>query len=285
MKILVCGGAGYIGAHMCKILSENGFKVTVFDNLSTGVQEAIRGGKLICGDLLDKTAIDRCLTQEPFDAVMHFSALSIVNDSINHPIKYYENNVTGTFNLLDTMARHGVQKFVFSSTAAVYGSPNTTTILEETAVNPTTTYGASKWMVERMLKDFEIAHNIRSVAFRYFNAAGANQSGEIVENHDPETHLIPNILNSLSGKTNKKLSLFGNDYPTRDGTGVRDCIHVIDLAKGHINALKKLDEAPGLITPNLSFARSRKKFTNIIKNLSVSGRIRARGFADRTLIN
>jgi UDP-glucose 4-epimerase len=196
--------------------------------------------KLICGDLLDKTAIDSCLTQEPFDAVMHFSALSIINDSINHPIKYYENNVTGTFNLLDTMARHGVQKFVFSSTAAVYGSPNTTTILEETAVNPTTPYGASKWMVERMLKDFEIAHNIRSVAFRYFNADGADQSGEIVENHDPETHLIPNILNSLSGKTNKKLSLFGNDYPTPDGTCIRDYIHVNDICKAHLSALDYL---------------------------------------------
>ncbi|MBU0485007.1 MAG: UDP-glucose 4-epimerase GalE [Proteobacteria bacterium] len=240
MRILVCGGAGYIGAHMCKILAENGFAVTVFDNLSTGFKKNVRWGKLICGDLLDQAAIDTCLNQEPFDAVMHFSALAIVSDSITQPGKYYENNVTGTLNLLSAMARHGVDKFIFSSTAAVYGSPETTTITEETTVNPATPYGASKWMAERILKDFEIAHKIRSVIFRYFNAAGAEPAGQIGEDHDPETHLIPNILQSLNGKDNNKLNIFGNDYPTPDGTCIRDYIHVNDICQAHLSALTYL---------------------------------------------
>lgn len=240
MKILVCGGAGYIGAHMCRILSGNGFEVTVFDNLSTGAKDAVRWGKLVCGDLLDKTAIDNCLASERFAAVMHFAALSIVNESTSRPGKYYENNVTGTLNLLEAMVRHQTKRIVFSSTAAVYGGPDMTAITEETALNPTTPYGASKWMVERILKDFEAAHDIRSVVFRYFNAAGADPSGEVGENHEPETHLIPNILNSLTGKNNRQLYLYGNDYPTPDGTCVRDYIHVNDICKAHLLALAYL---------------------------------------------
>lgn len=240
MKILVCGGAGYIGAHMCKILAENSIEVTVFDNLSTGFKDAVHWGELVYGNLLDKEAIDSCLSQESFDAVMHFSALSIVSESTSQPGKYYENNVTGTLNLLNAMVHHRIKKIVFSSTAAVYGTPDTTAITEETAVNPSTPYGASKWMAERILQDFAIAHDIRSVVFRYFNAAGADQSGKIGERHDPETHLIPNILNSLTGKTNNKLSIYGNDYPTPDGTCIRDYIHVNDICAAHLAALSYL---------------------------------------------
>lgn len=242
MKILVCGGAGYIGSHMCRMLAGHGHEVTVFDNLATGFSDAVRWGALVKGDLLDQAAVDRCLAAGNFDAVMHFSALSIVSESVSDPDRYYENNVSGTLNLLDSMVRHGLNSFVFSSSASVYGAVESKIITEETPLAPINPYGMSKWMVERMLADFAQAHHLRSVAFRYFNAAGADPSGELGEDHEPETHLIPNILNSLAGKSTKKFSLYGTDYPTPDGTCIRDYIHVNDICRAHLAALAYLQE-------------------------------------------
>ena len=218
--VLVCGGAGYIGAHMAKALARANCKVTVFDNLSTGHRAAVRWGDLVEGDLLDKVALAQLFAAHRFDAVMHFCALSQVGESVRNPYAYYENNVTGTLNLLEAMRRAGVDRLVFSSTAAVYGLPVADYLDESHPTLPINPYGASKLMVERMLVDAAQAYGLRSVALRYFNAAGADPDGEIGESHTPETHLIPNVLRNALGEGNG-LRIFGNDYGTRDGTCVR----------------------------------------------------------------
>jgi UDP-glucose 4-epimerase len=240
LSILVCGGAGYIGAHMCKMLAEAGHKVTVFDNLSTGHADAVRWGKLIQGDALSHADLERAFQGETFAAVMHFSARSLVGESVRDPGLYYRNNVTGTVNLLDAMMRHGVNRFIFSSSAAVYGIPGYTPIDEKHPTVPVNPYGATKLMVERVLADYDAAYGLRSVSLRYFNAAGADSGGLLGERHEPETHLIPNVLRAAlnSGKT--PLQVFGNDYDTPDGTCVRDYIHVTDLCTAHLLALSHL---------------------------------------------
>lgn len=240
MNILVCGGAGYIGAHMCKLLATQGHGVTVFDNLSTGHAEAVRWGKLVKGDLLNSADIDRALRQQSYTAVMHFSARSLVGESMVKPDLYYQNNVAGTANLLDAMVKHDIRTFIFSSTAAIYGMPQYTPIDEQHPKSPINPYGNTKLMVETMLADYDMAYGLRSVSLRYFNAAGADPGGEIGEDHEPETHLIPNVLNSVLGQSGNPLKVFGDDYETPDGTCVRDYIHVADLGDAHLKALDYL---------------------------------------------
>ncbi|HEV2333471.1 MAG TPA: UDP-glucose 4-epimerase GalE [Gammaproteobacteria bacterium] len=248
-NILVCGGAGYIGAHMAKWLAAAGHKPTVFDNLSTGHRESVRWGEFIQGDMLDADALRRAFQGRRFDAVMHFCAFSLVGDSVKDPQAYYRNNVGGSLNLLGAMREAGVDKLVFSSTAAVYGMPEKSPIDESQPVQPINPYGWSKMMVERMLMDAAAAYGLRSMSLRYFNAAGADPSGEIGESHHPETHLIPNILKAaLEGGT---VDIFGDDYPTPDGTCVRDYVHINDLAAGHMLALEHMDKRPGAHRYNL----------------------------------
>lgn len=240
MHVLICGGAGYIGAHMAKMLAGRGERVTVFDNLSTGHREAVQWGPLIVGDLLVPADIDRALQAGTYDAVMHFSAKSLVGESICHPDRYYLNNVMGTANLLNALMRHRVDKFIFSSSAAVFGSPEYTPIDEQHPTRPINPYGKTKLMVESMLADYDQAYGLRSVSLRYFNAAGADPDVRVGESHDPETHLIPNILLSLSKRSAPSLKVFGLDYNTADGTCVRDYIHVDDLCDAHLRALDYL---------------------------------------------
>jgi len=242
MNILVCGGAGYIGAHMCKLLAAQGHSVTVFDNLSTGHAKAVQWGKLTRGDLLVRDDIHRVLSEQPFSAVMHFSAKSLVGESVSRPDLYYQNNVTGTANLLDAMVAHDIKTFIFSSTAAIYGMPEYTPIDEQHPKAPINPYGHTKLMVETMLADYDAAFGLRSVALRYFNAAGADPDGGIGEDHDPETHLIPNVLKSVLRQSEHPLKVFGDDYETPDGTCVRDYIHVADLGDAHLKALDYLQQ-------------------------------------------
>ena len=250
MHILVCGGAGYIGSHMARWLALKDIRVTVLDNLSTGHRAFVRWGELIEADLLDPPSLDRAFAAHRYDAVMHFCARSLVGESMADPYAYYESNVGGTLNLLRAMRRHDVARLVFSSTAAVFGQPQADRIDEAHPTHPINPYGASKRMVERILEDAATAYGLRSVALRYFNAAGASPDGTIGEAHDPETHLIPNALRAALG-TGPALKLFGDDYPTPDGTCVRDYVHVDDLAQAHLLALEHLDANAGAHAFNL----------------------------------
>lgn len=250
-NVLLCGGAGYIGAHMLKKLAQLGYEVTVFDNLSTGHRAAVRWGQLVEGDILDRGALDRLFASRHIDVVVHFCALSQVGESVRDPYKYYRNNVAGTLTLLEAMRAADVNKLVFSSTAAVYGVPINDELLSEPhPANPINPYGASKLMVERMLEDASRAYGLRSVILRYFNAAGADLEGDIGESHVPETHLIPNVLRVALG-LGESLKVFGNDYATRDGTCIRDYVHVTDLAQAHFQAIRFLEANEGTHCFNL----------------------------------
>lgn len=234
--ILIVGGAGYIGSHMNKMLARQGVETLVLDNLSCGHREAVRWGKFIEGDLADTALLDRIFSAYPVEAVFHFSAFINVGESVTAPAKYYENNVVNTLHLLDAMVRHNVQNFIFSSTCATYGEPERIPIVEEMRQWPINPYGWTKLMVERILADYHRAYGLNFCVLRYFNAAGADPEAEIGERHDPETHLIPLVLDAASGRR-ESISVYGTDYPTPDGTCVRDYIHVNDLAKAHILAL------------------------------------------------
>lgn len=239
MSILVCGGAGYIGSHTVKELIGK-YEVVVLDNLSTGYPFLLdEGVTFVKGDLGDASILDLVFTEHKIDAVFHFAANSLVGESVEKPLMYYNNNVSSTVTLLKKMVEHGVGKFIFSSTAATYGIPDTDVITEETATNPINPYGRSKLMVEQVLDDVADAHDFQYVVLRYFNAAGAHESGKIGESHNPETHLIPIVLQHLLGQRDK-ISVFGTDYDTADGTCVRDYIHVTDLANAHILAYEGL---------------------------------------------
>ncbi len=241
MNILICGGAGYIGSHMVKMLVGQGYQVTVFDNLSTGHREAVPPGVLLAlGDLLRPDDLNSLFALHSFDAVMHFSAKSLVGESVVHPALYYANNVLGTMNLLDAMRHHGVQKFIFSSSAAIFGNPIQDRISEVHPTRPINPYGETKLMVEHILGDYHRAYGLRSVSLRYFNAAGADPAGEIGESHLPETHLLPNVLCSLLTQQ-RELKVFGQNYATADGTCVRDYIHINDLCDAHLLALSFLE--------------------------------------------
>lgn len=240
MKILVCGGAGYIGSHVVRELVERQYEVIVVDNFSTGHPGAVpENVPVIEGDIRDQILLKTVFTEHSIGCVMHFCANSLVGESMEQPIKYYHNNVYGTLCLLETMVECEVKNFVFSSTAAVYGEPEELPITEETAKNPTNPYGETKLTVEKMLKWMDTAYRLKSMVFRYFNAAGAHPTGEIGEDHDPETHLIPLILQTALG-VREKISIFGEDYPTPDGSCVRDYIHVMDIASAHISGMEKL---------------------------------------------
>jgi UDP-glucose 4-epimerase len=250
VRLLVTGGAGYIGAHFCKAAASAGHDVTVFDNLSGGHREAVRWGPLVVGDLLDAAALDRVFAGTRFDAVVHFASLIAVGESVADPARYYRNNVDGSIALLSAMRRAGVARIVFSSTAAVYGNPPVLAPIAETAaLAPINPYGHGKLIVERMLADAAVHMGVGSVSLRYFNAAGADPGGEIGEAHAPETHLLPNAIAAACG--GRALSVFGDDYPTPDGSCVRDYVHVNDLASAHLLALKFLDAHPGAHAFNL----------------------------------
>jgi len=242
--ILVTGGAGYIGSHAVLELQRAGYEVVVLDNLVYGhreIVEEILKVELVVGDTSDRALLDQLFATHKIDAVMHFAAYAYVGESVTDPAKYYRNNVVGTLGLLEAMVAASINKFVFSSTCATYGVPNTIPIPEDHPQNPINPYGATKLMVERMLADFDVAHNLKSVCFRYFNAAGADPTGQLGEDHFPETHLIPLVLFTAMGKQ-ESVSIFGTDYDTRDKTCIRDYIHVTDLADAHILGLKYLME-------------------------------------------
>ena len=239
MAILVCGGAGYIGSHMVAELLENKEEVVILDNFEKGHKDALLGGKLYVGDLRDKEILNKVFTENKIDAVIDFAAYSLVGESMTEPLKYFNNNVYGTISLLEAMKEHGVKYIVFSSTAATYGEPKVVPIEENSDTIPTNAYGESKLLVEKILRWCDSAYGIKYTALRYFNAAGAHVSGQIGEDHSPETHLIPLILDVALGNR-EKIMMFGDDYNTKDGTCVRDYIHVTDLAKAHLLALKRL---------------------------------------------
>lgn len=242
MAILVCGGAGYIGSHAVRALLAKNREVVVIDNMQTGHVEAVpENVKLELGDLRDKEFLDRVFKNNKIEGVIQFAADSLVGESMVEPAKYFENNVMGTMNLLNAMNRYGVKNIVFSSTAATYGEPKRVPILETDETNPTNPYGESKLMVEKMLKWYDHAYGIKYTALRYFNVAGAYETGEIGEDHSPETHLIPIILQVALGKR-EKISIYGDDYPTEDGTCIRDYVHVMDLVDAHILALDRLSK-------------------------------------------
>ena len=238
-NILVTGGAGFVGSHACKALAAQGYAPIVFDTLVYGHEEAVRWGPLERGDIADRARLDEVIVAHRPIAAMHFAAFTYVGESVADPGKYYRNNVAGTLTLLEALRDHGIDKFVFSSTAAVYGIPDEVPIPESAPKQPINPYGTSKLMVETMLGEFGHAHGLRSIALRYFNAAGADPDGEIGELHEPESHLIPLALDAVAGR-GKPLTVFGEDYPTPDGTCIRDYIHVADLADAHVAALDAL---------------------------------------------
>ena len=238
-RVLVLGGAGYIGAHTCKALSQSGYQPVAFDNLSTGHESFVRWGPLVRGDIRDSDAVLGALRAYTIDAVLHFAASAYVGESVSNPQKYYENNVGGTIALLGAMLKADCRKLVFSSSCAIYGEPDELPIREAAPKNPVNPYGASKLMVERILSDYALAHGLASMALRYFNAAGADPDGDIGELRDPETHLIPRAMMAIQGHISD-FAVFGNDYPTPDGTAIRDYVHVADLAAAHVAALQRL---------------------------------------------
>ena len=240
-NILVTGGAGYIGAHACKALSKAGYIPVTYDNLVYGHCEAVKWGPFVEGDIADQKKLNDTMVQYQPIAVMHFAAFAYVGESVENPGKYYRNNVAGSLSLLESIRDHGINKIIFSSTCAAYGVPEAMPIKEDCPLFPLNPYGFSKVMIEQMLRDFEIAHGIRFISLRYFNAAGADSDGEIGEDHEPETHLIPLVLDAAAGKR-ECLTIFGDDYDTPDGTCIRDYIHVEDLAQAHVLGLKALEE-------------------------------------------
>lgn len=239
MQILVVGGAGYIGSHMVKMLGSKGHEIITFDNLSKGFRDSVLSGDFVEGDLANKQQLDNLFASIRFDAVIHFASYIEVGESVLDPAKYYRNNVFNTQNLLDVMVQHGVNYFIFSSSAAIFGEPEYSPIDEAHPKSPINPYGRSKLMVEQMLTDYDAAYGLKSVALRYFNAAGADPDGELGERHNPETHLIPLVLQAASGRR-ESISVFGQDYETPDGSCVRDYIHINDLCDAHLLALRKL---------------------------------------------
>ena len=248
--LLITGGAGYIGSHVCKAVAAAGFLPVTYDNLSAGHHWAVRWGPLECGDLIDSGRLDEVMRQYRPVAVIHLAGLIISSESVTDPAQYYDNNVSGTLNLLSAMRRNAVDRIVFSSSAAVYGEPESTPMVESHPRHPLNPYGTSKLMIEQVLQDYARAYGLHSVSLRYFNAAGADPDGETGEAHHVETHLIPLVLDVAAGYRHF-VAIFGADYPTRDGTCVRDYVHVCDLAEAHVRALRYLDKSVGAHVFNL----------------------------------
>ncbi|MFM2013732.1 MAG: UDP-glucose 4-epimerase [Planctomycetota bacterium] len=242
MRVLVVGGAGYIGSHTVKLLNETEHEVWVYDNLSMGHGQSVRSDQLIVGDLFDRQSLERVLEEKRIEAVMHFAAFAYVGESVQDPAKYYQNNIVATLGLFESMRRCGVKKFVFSSTTATYGQPEKIPIAEDTLQLPINPYGFTKLVIERALKDYAHAYGFAGASLRYFNASGAAADGSIGEDHTPETHLIPLVLQVALGQRDS-IQVFGSDYPTPDGTCIRDYIHVEDLATAHLAALEKLQSS------------------------------------------
>ncbi len=253
-KILVTGGAGYIGSHACKTLAEAGYEPITFDNLSTGWREAVQFGPFEHGDLLDESRILEVVEKHKPQAVMHFASLALVGESMDRPEHYWKTNVLGSLNLLNAVAKSGVDKFIFSSTCATFGDQDGVLLDENTAQRPINAYGASKLAIEQMLGNFSEKYGISHTIFRYFNVAGADISADIGEQHDPETHLIPLVIESALGRRDA-LTVFGRDYPTQDGTCIRDYVHVSDLIDAHLSSLKYLDDGNPSTSFNLGTGR------------------------------
>lgn len=254
IRVAVVGGAGYIGSHMCKRLDAAGYDVTVVDDLSTGHAQAVQWGRLARASLADADALDGVFRAGRFEAVFHFAGLIVVSESVADPLAYYQANLAGTLNLLAAMRHHQVPRLIFSSTAAVYGEPRQALIDETHPIAPISPYGHSKAMVEQVLRDAAAAHGLDTVALRYFNAAGADPAGRIGEAHEPETHLIPRLL-QLAGSPQAEVAIYGDDFETPDGTCVRDYVHVDDLCEAHLAALDHLRRAPGFHVYNLGNGR------------------------------
>jgi UDP-arabinose 4-epimerase len=271
MRVLVTGGAGYIGSHACKALAQAGYTPVAYDNLVYGHREAVHWGPLEVGDIADRARLDTVIAQYRPEAVLHFAAYAYVGESVQDPAKYYRNNVAGTLTLLESLVQHGIGRIVFSSTCATYGIPERTPIDEDHPQQPINPYGASKLMIERMLRDFDAAYGVRSVSLRYFNAAGADPDGEIGEDHDPETHLIPLALQAALGQR-AALQVFGTDYPTPDGSGIRDYIHVTDLAQAHVQALDYLAYGGATTALNLGTGHGHSVLEVIEAARTITGR-------------
>jgi UDP-glucose 4-epimerase len=239
INVLVTGGAGYIGSHCCKELHGRGFNPITFDNLVYGYADFVRWGDFYRGDLATPQDLANCFENNRIDAVIHFAAYAYVGESVTDPLKYYENNVGNTINLLQNALAHNVRYFIFSSSCATYGIPESIPIGETHPQHPINPYGRTKQMIEDILKDCDAAYGLKYNSLRYFNAAGADPQGEVGEKHNPETHLIPLVLDVAAGKS-KAIKIFGSDYPTADGTCIRDYIHVTDLARAHVLALERL---------------------------------------------
>ncbi len=251
MRILVVGGAGYIGSHIVRMLEKEANNiVVVYDNLSKGHRLAVKDSRFVQGDLFDLDKLKMTLQEYDIEAVVHFAAYSLVGESMDNPRLYYHNNVNGTLNLLEAMLDCGVNKLVFSSTAAVYGEPKAIPIDESAPKQPTNVYGRTKLIMENVMADYAKAYGLRYIALRYFNACGADGVGDIGEDHQPESHLIPLVLQTCLGKR-ESIKIFGDDYPTADGTCIRDYVHVNDLATAHILALKALHKGAGSAVYNL----------------------------------
>ena len=245
MNVLVVGGAGYIGSHMVRLLDKNGHNVVVLDNLSTGCAPAVTAGELIVGDMADRTLTEQILGDHKIDAVMHFAACALVGESVTNPAKYYENNVIATLQLLEAMRKTDVGRIVFSSTCATYGVPDVVPVSEKEKQVPVNPYGFTKLVIEKALEDYSHAYNLGYAALRYFNAAGASPEGDIGEDHDPESHLIPLVLQVALGQR-EQITIFGDDWPTPDKTCVRDYVHVDDLGAAHLAALERIKSGEGI---------------------------------------
>ncbi|WP_166265942.1 UDP-glucose 4-epimerase GalE [Marinobacter caseinilyticus] len=269
MKVLVTGGAGYIGSHVVRQLGKAGHDIVVFDNLSTGYRWAVTCGELVVGDLADETAVDGVFSSHRFDAVLHFAANIVVPESVSNPLKYYSNNTRNTLNLLQAVARHQTSYMVFSSTAAVYGMPEETVLAEERPLAPINPYGASKMMSERMIMDYAAASSLNYVILRYFNVAGANPDGLLGQATPEATHLIKVACECVTGQR-PGMSVFGTDYATRDGTCVRDYIHVEDLAKAHVMALDYMANGGKSNVLNCGYGRgfTVQEVIDVVKRLS-----------------
>lgn len=246
MRVLITGGAGYIGSHTARAFAAAGHEVWAYDNLSAGHRAAVPPGRLLVGELADEAALDRALADNRIEAVIHFAALALVGESVRHPERYYRNNVVGSLSLMEAMRRQGIGRIVFSSTCATYGVPREVPLTEDSPQNPINPYGNTKLAVELALRDYAAAHGWGVAILRYFNAAGASADGMLGEDHDPESHLIPLVIRAVLGQ-GPPVEVFGTDYPTPDGTCVRDYVHVEDLADAHLRALERLTPAQPLV--------------------------------------
>ncbi|MBI4066594.1 UDP-glucose 4-epimerase GalE [Candidatus Gottesmanbacteria bacterium] len=280
MKVLITGGAGYIGSITNAILRQQGYETVVLDNLSLGHAQAVGDTKLIVGDLRNMGDIDRVFTEESFDAVIHFAAYSLAGESMEKPYEYYDNNLRGGLNLLEAMRRHGCRDIIFSSTSAVYGYPTKIPVTEEERIAPVSVYGSSKRMVEEMIEWYGNIYGMRFVSLRYFNAAGAMPDGSVGEHHTNESHIIPNALEVAFGKR-ERFEVYGNDYETPDGTCIRDYIHVVDLAAAHMKSVEYLLKGSASVAINLGVGKGYSNLEVLDAVERVTGKKVARSFGPR----